>query len=184
MVKNNFLAVTLLGWLAVLTSGYATDSSEKVSFPVVPDAVKISANEELLFTAKAQGVQIYKCQAKKDDPTQYEWVFVAPKADLFDAHGKKIGRHYAGPTWESNDGSQVVGEVKGHVPSNDNSAVPWLLLAAKKHAGNGVFSQVTSIQRLETVGGKAPTGGCSQASVGKELRVPYTAVYYFYVSKP
>src|ERR1700727_2934622 len=99
MMKKNFLAILLLGWLAVLTSGYAIDSSEKSSDPVVPDAVKVSPNEKLLFTAKAQGVQIYRCQAKKDDPTQYEWVFVAPEADLFDAQGKKIGRHYAGPTW-------------------------------------------------------------------------------------
>jgi hypothetical protein len=34
------------------------------------------------------------------------------------------------------------------------------------------------------VGGKAPAGGCDQSSMGKELRVPYSAVYYFYVSKP
>ena len=62
--------------------------------------------------------------------------------------------------------------------------MPWLLLSAKKHLGDGVFSQVTSIQRLETNGGKAPSGGCTQADVGMELRVPYTAVYYFYVLKP
>jgi len=183
MMKNNFLTIALLGWLAVLTSGYAADLPGKVPVPIVPDAVKVSPNEELLFTAKAQGVQIYECRAKKDDPTQYEWVFVAPEADLFNAQGKKIGRHYAGPTWESTDGSRVVGEVKVHVPSKDEGAVPWLLLSAKKHAGNGVFSQVTSIQRLATAGGKAPTGGCSQSNVGKELRVPYTADYYFYVSK-
>ena len=150
---------------------------------MVPDAVKVSPHEVLLLTAKARGVQIYVCQASKEDPTKYEWVLKAPEADLFDAQGKKIGHHFAGPTWKSTDGSSVAGVVKGHVPSTDASAVPWLLVSAKSHEGTGVFSPVTSIQRLETTDGKAPTGGCTQANVGKELRVPYTAVYYFYGAK-
>lgn len=112
--------------------------------------------------------------------TQFEWVFTGPEADLFDAGGNKVGRHFAGPTWEWNDGSRVVGSVKGSVPSKDAGAVPWLLLAAKGHSGNGVLSQVTSIQRLETSGGKAPAGACRAIDLGKKLRVPYTAVYFFY----
>jgi hypothetical protein len=59
-----------------------------------------------------------------------------------------------------------------------------LLLQAKTHEGNGIFSRVNIIQRLETVGGKPPAEGCDQSSSGKEVRVPYTAVYYFYASKP
>ena len=183
-MKNHFLAIMLFGSLAIFMPGYAGESSGTViPVSVVPDAVKVTSNEVLLFTAKAKGVQIYVCQAKKDDPTKYEWVFKAPEADLFDTQGKKIGHHYAGPTWESTDGSRVAGAVKAHVPSRDTNAIPWLLVSAKSHEGNGVFSPVTSIQRLETVGGKAPAGGCTQANVGKELRVPYTAVYYFYGAK-
>ena len=34
------------------------------------------------------------------------------------------------------------------------------------------------------VGGKPPAGGCDASSVGKEIRVPYTAVYHFYETKP
>ena len=150
----------------------------------VPDALQVSTKEVLLFKARARGVQIYKCQASKENPAQFEWEFVAPEADLFDTQGDKIGRHYAGPTWESNDGSRVVGAVNGSAVSKDGGAVPWLLLSAKKHLGDGAFSQVTSIQRLETKGGKAPSGGCAQTDVGMELRVPYTAVYCFYVLKP
>jgi hypothetical protein len=161
----------------------AADSLGNILIPVVPDALAVSTSEKLLFLVKARGVQIYECRAKKDDPTQFEWIFAAPEADLFDANGDKMGRHYSGPTWESNDGSRVVGSVRGSVPSKELGAVPWLLLAAKNHVGNGVFSQVTSIQRLETTGGKAPAGGCSQANLGEKLRVPYTAVYYFYISK-
>jgi hypothetical protein len=66
----------------------------------------------LSVVAQASGVQIYDCSASKADPSKFEWVFRAPEADLFDGTGKKIGKHYAGPTWESNDGSKVIGEVK------------------------------------------------------------------------
>lgn len=132
---------------------------------------------------KAQGVQIYECRAKRDDPTQYEWAFVGPEADLIDSKGNKVGRHYSGPTWEWNDGSRVVGSVKAHLPSEDAGAIPWLLLAAKDHAGNGMLSRVTSIQRLETSGGLAPVGGCGAANLGERRRVPYAASYCFYVLK-
>jgi hypothetical protein len=47
-----------------------------------------------------------------------------------------------------------------------------------------MFSNVASIQRVKTAGGRAPAGGCDQTSVGRELRVPYTATYYFYTPKP
>jgi hypothetical protein len=161
-------------------AGCATDSSRRISVPVIPDTLKVSPNETLSFAAKAKGVQIYVCRAKTNDVTEYEWVLKAPEADLFDAQGKRIGRHYGGPTWEGIDGSKVVGEVKAREPSAEPNAIPWLLLVAKKHEGNGVFSRVSSIQRLETVGGKAPAGGCDRSMLGTEVRMPYTAVYYFY----
>jgi Protein of unknown function (DUF3455) len=181
--RKCFPTLTLLGWFAVLPLACAAGLLEDIPLPVVPDALRVPAGEEPLLLAKAQGVQIYECRAKKDDPTRFEWVFIGPEADLFDSKGNKLGRHYSGPTWEWNDGSRVVGSVRASVPSKDAGAVPWLLLAAKDHAGNGVLSRVTSIQRLETSGGKAPAGGCSEANLGEKLRVPYTAVYCFYVPK-
>ena len=139
------------------------------------------AGHELAFTLRASGVQIYECKAKKDNSAQFEWVFKAPEADLFDPDGKKVGSHFKGPTWKANDGSSVVGEKpKSYV--KDTNAIPWLLLDVKQHEGTGIFSKVTSIQRVDTVGGKAPAGGCDAASVGKEIRVPYTANYRFYVT--
>ena len=44
-------------------------------------------------------------------------------------------------------------------------------------------SDQESIQRVHTVGGKAPTEPCSQAQAGKVARVGYKATYYFYVAK-
>jgi len=55
-----------------------------------------------------------------------------------------------------------------------------LLLRATSATGPGAFSQVKSIQRLHTVGGKAPADGCSPAQSGQVLRVPYSAEYLFY----
>lgn len=147
----------------------------------IPDAIKAPAIEKLLLTVSAKGVQIYECRATKDDPSKFEWSFKAPEADLFDATGKKLGRHYGGPSWESMDGSKVVGEVKARHDSP--GTIPWLLLAARKCEGTGVFGKVTTIQRIDTVGGKAPAGGCDAANSGEELRVNYAATYRFYVAE-
>jgi len=78
----------------------------------VPDKLKPRDNKSIAMIVPAKGVQIYECRAKKDQAGAYEWAFVAPEADLFDASGKKIGRHYAGPYWESTDGSKIAGTVK------------------------------------------------------------------------
>jgi len=150
------------------------------TIPEVPENLKPSMAEKLSLEAQARGVQIYECKAAPGDPARLEWVFKAPEAELFDSAGKKIGKHYAGPTWESVDGSKVAGAVKAQDKGSDPGAIAWLLLTAKATSGNGVFSKVTSIQRLKTAGGKAPDGDCTQAEAGKELRVPYTATYYFY----
>ncbi len=151
--------------------------------PAVPDAIKVSPNEKLLFALKGRGFQVYEWVPKKDNPKQSEWIHT-PLADLFDADGKKVGSHYGGPTWESNDGSKVICSLKAHAASPDANAVPWLLLPVAKHEGQGIMSNVTSIQRLETAGGKEPSEESGPATAGKPVRVPYTATYYFYVSKP
>jgi len=175
------LAITF-SWLAAWQLHCSAESPKTDPIPVIPDAVKVPMTETLSFVANAKGAQIYESRARKDDPSKYEWVFKGPDADLFDAQGKKVGRHYAGPTWESTDGSKVVGEVKGKADAKDPSGVPWLLLSAKAHEGSGVFSAVTYIQRVNTVGGKAPAE-CDEKSAGKEFKTPYTAVYLFYVHK-
>jgi Protein of unknown function (DUF3455) len=167
--------------LVALVAGCAT--SNVGTIPLVPENLRPPAGEVLSLETQATGVQIYECNASKDVPPRFEWIFKAPEADLFDRAGNKIGKHYAGPTWESNDGSKVVGEVKARDNGPDPGAIPWLLLSAKSTSGTGVFSQTTSIQRVHTVGGSAPTETCSQAEAGKVSRVGYKATYYFYAAK-
>jgi hypothetical protein len=160
------------------------ETSRAGTIPLVPENLSTPATEVLSLEAAATGVQIYECNTSKEESTRFEWIFKAPEADLFDRAGNKIGKHYAGPTWESNDGSKVVGEVKARDNGPDPNAIPWLLLSAKSTSGTGVFSQIKSIQRLHTVGGRAPTEACSQAQAGKVTRVGYKAKYYFYAAKP
>src|SRR6266700_8281861 len=123
---------------------------------VVPENLKVPSTQTLSVVAQATGVQIYECAASKTDPTRFEWAFKAPEAQLVDNAGKSIGKHYAGPTWESNDGSKAVGEVKARDDGPDVNAIPWLLLSAKSTSGVGILGRTASVQRVQTVGGKAP----------------------------
>ena len=152
--------------------------------PTVPDALKPSATEVLTLVTPATGVQIYECSAVKDQPARFEWAFKAPEAELFDRTGNRIGKHYGGPTWESNDGSKVVAQLKARDDGPDPNAIPWLLLSVKSASGSGVFGRTSSIQRVDTVGGNAPAAACGPAQAGSVARVPYQATYYIYSPKP
>jgi hypothetical protein len=143
----------------------------------------VPAGEPLIKQLHATGVQIYECAPAKNDPAQFEWAFRGPEAKLVTKGGGSAGKHYAGPTWESNDGSAVVGEVIASSPSPQPNSIPWLLLRAKRTAGNGLFTPVHFIQRLNTVGGSAPATACRKEQAGQQLRASYSADYLFYGAK-
>lgn len=177
MSRNFMLATASLALLA------ACAAPQQKSALAVPETLKPSATESLAMVVPAKGVQIYQCRASRNPAGGYEWAFVAPEADLFDGKGKKIGRHYAGPQWESADGSKVLGALQARAEAPAPNAIPWLLLAAKSVGSEGSFSKVTHIQRVNTSGGVAPSAGCSQAAVGTPARVSYTADYYFFTAR-
>jgi uncharacterized protein DUF3455 len=175
---------SVIGSLSVLALLSGCASSSDVRPPDAPEALRPPADQVLALETPATGVQIYACSGNQDQPPRFEWVFKAPEAELFDRTGQKVGKHYAGPTWESNDGSTVVGDVKARDAGPDPNSIPWLLLAAKSNSGTGLFSRIKSVQRLHTVGGKAPSAPCSQDNAQQVVRVPYKATYYFYAAKP
>ncbi|HWJ34508.1 MAG TPA: DUF3455 domain-containing protein [Steroidobacteraceae bacterium] len=177
-------AVLASGLLAVLVASPAGAGTGHVGTKTVPDELKAPAGQVLAISARAVGVQIYECAAAKDDPTQFLWTLKAPEAELRYRSGKPLGKHYAGPTWEAGDGSKVVGELVAKRDAPDGTAIPWLLLRAKSTSGTGVFTAVASIQRLRTVGGKAPASGCDRTQAGREARVSYSAEYLFYAAGP
>jgi hypothetical protein len=135
----------------------------------------------VLLTAAAKGVQIYQCAAAND--SAFAWSLTGPDAELFDDRGTKIGKHYAGPTWEAADGSKVVAKKKAQFDAPGADAVPWLLLEAKSTEGHGIMNAVQSVQRIATRGGKSPATGCDAAHVSAEVRVPYEATYVFFGKK-
>ncbi len=172
---------TPLGTGIVMIAGLAAQDPNPRS---VPESLLPPVDQVLAFELRAVGVQIYQCRATKEDPAKYEWAFVAPQADLFDAAGERVGTHYGGPTWEGLDGSKVVGEVRAKDTSRSAGSIPWLLLDAKSSSGDGRFGRIKSIQRLYTSGGAAPDGGAGPDQAGKEIRVPYKATYAFYAARP
>ncbi len=176
------MMMVVIAALLILYTG-STSANDKIG-SAVPDDLKVPANQTLSIEARGIGLQIYECRENKNDPATLEWTFKAPEAELFDSSDKRIGKHYAGPTWESVDGSKVVGALMALHKSPEKGAIPWLLLRADSHSGPGVFSRIESIQRLNTSGGNAPAEGCSLEQLGKEIRIPYKASYYLYVGKP
>ncbi len=150
--------------------------------PEVPESLKAPAGEELILLAHATGVQIYVCQAGADQ--KFGWVFKAPEAELTDSAGKKVVHHSAGPSWKHADGSEVKGKVIAKQDAPKPEAIPWLLLAAASHSGEGILSRITSIQRIHTEGGLPPSAStCEESANGKESRSAYSADYYFYAPK-
>jgi hypothetical protein len=140
--------------------------------PTVPDNLKPPANETLALQAQAAGDQIYTCDGSS-------WVLSRPDTKLFEESGKQVGSHFAGPTWEWYDGSRVTGRPVANI-TPDPDSIPWLLLTATQHQGDGVLKNVSSIQRLSTKGGRPPISSCNASHKGEEARSHYTAVYYFY----
>ncbi|MBV8063231.1 MAG: DUF3455 domain-containing protein [Nevskia sp.] len=165
--------------LAAMLAGCAV--SERDAPRDAPAALQVPAGQMLSLKALGDGVQIYACRAAANDASHFSWALMAPMAKLYSVHGVEIGKHFAGPTWQADDDSRVVAEVKAKVDSPDGS-IPWLLLAAKSNAGDGLFGKVASVQRLHTVGGVAPAEGCDSTHAGAEVRVPYKADYYFYTA--
>jgi hypothetical protein len=146
----------------------------------VPAVLAPPAGAVLLFELGARGVQVYACAADPDDATAFVWTFQAPEAELLNRRGEVVGSHFAGPTWQGQDGSAVVAAVLERADAPEAGAIPWLLLEATEHAESGAFATVTHVQRLDTVGGTAPAAGCDADHAGDEVRVPYEATYAFY----
>ena len=146
----------------------------------LPDGLAPPANEQAAFTWGALGTQNYECKVNAGGALA--WAFVAPEAELFNANKGKAGFHGAGPHWTALDGSKTVGEVKARAPAQRSADIPWLLLATKPAGGPGKLANITSVQRINTVGGIAPATGCTQAAdLGKTSKQGYTADYVYFV---
>ena len=166
-ITVSFLALVLCTGTSLMAKGREADlPSPQCDSLNVPAGTRVSAH---LY---ALGVQIYRWNGTA-------WAFVGPDATLYADQGfnGQVGTHYAGPTWEAEDGSKVKAAKFSECLPN-RGAIPWLRLDAVTSSPQGRFGGITHILRVNTIGGTAPaTAG---AFVGDEARVPYTAEYYFY----
>jgi Protein of unknown function (DUF3455) len=152
----------------ILTGSLVNATAQKA----LPEAIA-APGETAILTLHAEGAQVYECKAGGDGTLV--WAFREPIATLF-LDGKTVGRHYAGPNWEYSDGSAVVGQVAATAPGQVAMDIPWLKLTVTSRRGSGVLSPATTVQRINTVGGKV-NGACYKA--GTYESVPYSADYVF-----
>ena len=147
--------------------------------PDVPEILEVGEGFEVSYHTYAEGVQVYV--VTETAPGVYQWILKEPIATLYSDAGYNgiVGTHYVGPTWESNSGSKVVATRLESVTVDPNS-IAWLKLGAVSTQGPGIFYQTTHIQRVNTVGGKAPATGANASTVGQTIQIPYTAEYYYY----
>jgi hypothetical protein len=181
MIKTNNTSRLLNQFVrvAILAVGLATSFARDKQEPEVPADIAAPEGCRVEARLNAIGVQIYVCRQNPTNAALFSWVLKAPQATLLDDKGRVLGTHDAGPTWELNNGSAVVGARVNGV-TVDPQSIPWLLLRVVDHAGHGQFNHTTFIQRINTVGGLAPSSGADASTVGREIMVPYAAEYVFY----
>ena len=171
MIKQLVLPIACL----VATSVFAQSDPA-----AAPEPVRVPAGHRIAMDTWGVGEITYECREKKDAVGQFEWTFVAPVATLYDQQKKAIGKYYAGPTWESNDGSKVTGKQVAVAPAPAAKSIPLQLVKADPAMGSGAMTGVTYIQRLDTKAGIAPATTCDASAKGKQEKVAYEARYVFY----
>ncbi|MBC7886904.1 MAG: DUF3455 domain-containing protein [Ferruginibacter sp.] len=195
MKNNNFkniIVLTVIASIVMLsckkdnnnnkgTPEYKIAASEKL---VIPAAIDLPANlpggNSRLATYYAEGVQKYKAQLKPGSTNEYEWVFVAPEANLYNASNTKVGTHGAGPYWTIAASDSIFAQhyTPQKTVTPDANSIAWLQLIPKEgKTASGIFSNVFYIQRIATTGGKAPPA--APQSLSDTASVFYTAIYRF-----
>ena len=160
--------------------------ADHVTPPPMPLNIQVAKGNKAFLEGDAIGTQDYICLPSG-------WTFFGPQATLFNERDKQIITHFLSPnpfengtprvTWQdSEDTSKVWGMTIASVPVEPATiAIPWLLVqvvgAQDGPTGGDELSETTFIQRLNTIGGLAPTTACT---VGAMALVPYTAEYFFY----
>ena len=178
--------------------------AQNVTPPAVPDRLQepIPEGNEAFLIGHAFGSQDYVCAASGSGVA---FVLTTPEAVLFDNPAHRVINHFFSPnpaeggtiraTWQSTRNSSafwgqlVKAENAASAPDFvAKDAVAWLLLSRAGVLGasaNGAdLSVATFVQRVNTVGGLAPSTGCSSPDdIRTTAFVPYEADYVFF-AKP
>ena len=174
-IRNSTLMIAALAALAGCAG-----PSKMVDNGSLPEAVRVPAgNKQVMYTVTTGGEITYECREKKDAAGSYEWAFAGPVANLTDLSGKVVGKYYAGPTWESTDGSKVTAKQVAVSP-NGSDNIPLQLVKANPSVGEGAMKDISYIQRLNTRAGVAPKDPCGAGEKGQRKQVAYAADYVLY----
>jgi Protein of unknown function (DUF3455) len=160
--------------------------------PAAPPALRVPGGNKVFREGAAIGTQDYICLPSGSG---FAWTFFGPQATLFNKRDEQIITHFLSPnpfqngtprvTWQdSRDTSKIWGSAVASV-TVEPDAIPWLLVevvgAEDGPTGGDELSETTFVQRLNTVGGVAPSTGCTTATnVGMTALVTYSADYFFY----
>jgi hypothetical protein len=175
--RTDFLRVAGRVFRPVILAVIAAYLSMRVIAPSaaaeVPEAL-VARGETLIASVHAIGAQVYECKTNSEG--KLTWQFREPIATLV-IDGKTVGHHFAGPVWVMADGSAVSAKVSAQAPGATTNDIPILRLDVAARHGSGLLSGATTVQRLNTHGGRADAA-CD--APGTFLSVPYSADYAFY----
>ncbi len=193
----------LMGWLTALGMTFTialpqAARADTVTPPPVPANIQVPAPNEVFLRGRGVGTQNYVC-VPSPSIGHVAWTLFTPQAALFSDEAEQLTTHFFSPnpfengtvrvTWQdSRDTSTVWGRaIASSLDANfvTPGAIPWLLVevvgAQAGPTGGDTLSSATFIQRLNTVGGAAPSTGCDRPTdIGRTAFVPYTADYFFY----
>ena len=201
----------LIACAAVLAAAVAVPKAAHanvITVPPVPPAVRVDAPNEVFLVGHAQGTQNYVCLPSGSGVA---FVLFTPEATLFNDDGDKaLITHFFSPnpdekntnpaltaigpiraTWQGSKDSSTVGAAASGSSTDAAfvapNSVPWVKLTAVGWGfgpdGGDLLSHVTFVQRLNTLGGVAPSTGCATTTdIGHLAFMPYTADYFFYTA--
>src|SRR6185295_9852797 len=120
---------SVVGQTAALTAGKprpgAGEGAHRFRCPAdVPAALDPPPGSTIEAAFDAQGVQIYVCAVPAAGGAP-AWTLKAPHAILLTRGGDVAGIHFAGPSWQANDGSIVTGTRVASAAAPDATAIPW-----------------------------------------------------------
>jgi hypothetical protein len=185
MFRNHlpfFRVLTVLAAACLAAGSVPAQSAVPLSSSLTP------VNAKPYTSTTATGVQIYACEY--DGSHHLTWLFRSPQATLYDTVGRAVFQHEAGPSWQANDGSRIVGHPIAQMASASAGSIPQLLLetTSDDKSGNSVgasdgksggeLSGVRYVQRLNTVGGGAQAQMCTAEH--QIAYSPYFANYVFW----
>ncbi len=127
------------------------------------------------FHLSGRGVQIFRCEMQSQGG---RWIYRLPEAELGDPRTGLALRHGVNLSFESADGSRLIGEIVDHVPSVDEQSLPWVLIGTRSY-GKGALTGIRFVARINTAGGMPPQH-CEPESASQVLRVPFSADFVFY----